>query len=447
MSNELVTKFIFDDAEADRRIDLTEKRLVNFDKLLNSFGLNPTFGKGISSQFDALGKKVNQFEANLKKLGSTDFKALGNDLLKQAQIEKVLEQTKRATVQTLTEEVKLERQKLGLQRDQLKTQQQALSSKNKSDPLLKAALAEVKNYQQETIKREREVTKSIEREAKLQSDARARAAKKTANDFISSLNPPAGGGGSFGDSFINRVGGSAFSGGLSGGVIGGLAGGAVLAGVSLLKSGVSELAGTIEDLSVKSVTLAGNFEETTNAVAVFAGGTANARRELAAIDKIALNTPGLKLEVAEVGYQRLRALNFEAKLSQDLIKGLGTQRVLSGASSDAVDRVITNLIQLKSGAGTAADVRQTIGQLPTLLPVFQRAFGTQDFGDINKAFKTDPQALQKFAAELAKTQSGASRSECFDREGIGRSFASGESIRAADFRPADKGYSGFNQTA
>ena len=213
------------------------------------------------------------------------------------------------------------------------------------------------------------------------------------------------GGGSFGDSFINRIGGSAFSGGLSGGVVGGLAGGAVLAGVSALKSGVSELAGSVEDLSVKSVTLAGNFEETRNALAVFAGSTAEARRELSAIDKIALNTPGLKLEVAEVGYQRLRALNFEAKLSQDLIKGLGTQRVLSGASSDAVDRVITNLIQLKSGAGTATDVRQTIGQLPTLLPVFQKAFGTQDFGDINKAFKTDPQALQKFAAELSKTQS------------------------------------------
>ncbi len=213
------------------------------------------------------------------------------------------------------------------------------------------------------------------------------------------------GGGSFGDAFGSRVLPAALSGGTTGAVIGGLAGGAAVVGISAATSLVSSLVGEIKELSVESVKLAANFEETTNAVAVFAGGTDNARRELALLDAVALDTPGLRLEAAEKGFQRLRALNFEAKLSRDLIKGLGTQRVLSGADNGAVERVITNLTQLSSGAGTAADVRQTIQNLPSLRPVFQSAFGTADFGKINELAKTNPEAfLKKFAEELSKAQ-------------------------------------------
>lgn len=215
--------------------------------------------------------------------------------------------------------------------------------------------------------------------------------------------PRVGTGNDFGNSLSGRLG--LDLSGSAAGFLGGIAGGAFLSGATQAKSLLSDLVGEVKDLGVQSVRLAGDFEETTNALAVFTGGITSAKKELSAIDNIALATPGLTLETAEKGYQRLRALNVQAGLAQDLIKGLATQRILSGADSGAIDRVTTNLLQLSSGAGTAADVRQTIQNLPSLRPVFQSAFGTTEFGKINKIAKDNPdQFLQKFATELGKTQ-------------------------------------------
>lgn len=84
MSNELRTTFIFDDAAANQRIDLTEKRLVSLDSKLNNFGRNPTFGSGLISQLDALTKKVNQFDSNLQKVKTPNLKTAGDDGLRKA---------------------------------------------------------------------------------------------------------------------------------------------------------------------------------------------------------------------------------------------------------------------------------------------------------------------------------------------------------------------------
>jgi hypothetical protein len=345
MANELVTRFIFDEADAAKRIDATRKNLTSLNNDFNNLGKNLNVGKTISNEFQTAGRAAQSF--------------------------------KNQTVNSL-----------------------------KIDEPLRKALADIKNYQNQTIKGEREVTKSIEREAKLQADARLRAGRRSANEAINSLRSPSGGGNGFGGgSEFGSVLGSLPGGSIAQGAAFGGAAGAAAAATLLLVNAGKQLVSTVADLSVTSVKLAADFEETTNSLAVFAGGTREAKKELAEIDKIALNTPGLSLVDAEKGYQRLRALNFEAKTSQDLIKGLGTQRVLSGASADAVDRVVTNLIQLTSGAGTAADVRQTVGQLPTLLPIFKKAFGTQDFGKINDLAKENPdEFIKKFSAELANAK-------------------------------------------
>lgn len=210
-----------------------------------------------------------------------------------------------------------------------------------------------------------------------------------------------GGNGDFSNAFAGRVGLS----GTGSALLGGFAGAATFTALNGIKNLFGDILSQAQDLTLASVKLAGNFEETTNALAVFAGGTGAARRELDLLDQAALATPGLKLEAAEEGYQKLRALNFEAKLSRDLIQGLGTQRVLSGADATSVTRVITNLIQLSSGAGSSRDVKESVLALPSLRPVFQQSFGTTDFKKIAELIKENPDvALGKFAESLARAQ-------------------------------------------
>lgn len=362
MANELVTIFRVEDAQATRATSRFSKSLNDLNRDINNLDVRP-FAEKYKSGFDDLTRRLDLTRQSFQKLAAEKLGKNQFDAISQG---------------AFAAEKQIGR--LELQVRSLK--------KEAADPN-NAQFG--KYYAQGIREAEREIAR-FERKIK---------------DLNRQQNNLAGGGvgGSFGSSFGSRVAPSFPAGGSAGAILGGIAGGATVAGFGLAANAVSSLLSEVKDLTVESIKLAGNFEETTNSLAVFAGSTQNARAELAAIDKVALDTPGLRLEAAEKGYQRLRALNFEAGISRDLIKGLGTQRVLSGATSDAVDRVITNLIQLKTGAGTAADVRQTVGQLPTLLPVFQKAFGTQDFGDINRIFKTDPAALKKFTDELAKAES------------------------------------------
>jgi len=143
LMNELKTIFTFDTAAADKKIDLTEKKLQSIDARLNKLGSNPTFGKNLNSQFDQLNKGVNQFEGNLKKVSNTRLKS-------------------------------------------------------PTDDLLKNALTDIEKMQSQTIAGEKAITKSIEREAKLQADIKIREQHRAANNFLSTLNQrkPSSGAGS-----------------------------------------------------------------------------------------------------------------------------------------------------------------------------------------------------------------------------------------------------------
>lgn len=205
--------------------------------------------------------------------------------------------------------------------------------------------------------------------------------------------------GSFG-----RVGGIASS-IVSGAAVGGGAGAAIAAiqeAINLTK----ELASAVVSLGKDAVNAAADFEQTQRGLSVFTGGLSNAKTELLALDKVALNVPGLKLEDAEAGYQRLRALGFQAQVSTDLIKGLAVQTQLVGATSQDVNRVITNLIQLSVGSQRASqDVREIIHSIPSLRGVFEQAFGTADGKELGKIFSDNPnEAITKFSESLGKAQ-------------------------------------------
>ena len=191
-TNELVTKFIWDSTSGDRGVDLTHRSLISLNNEFNKLGVNPTFGNKFSAQFTTLNNSVNQFDNNLKKLNETeltggDLKSFSNELQKQAQTHKAIEQAKRATIQTSIEEVKLERQKITLQRESLALE----TSKNRvstgPDNLMKAAQTDIRRYQQENLRAEKEITRQIEREAKSQADAKIREGKRAANESLKIL--------------------------------------------------------------------------------------------------------------------------------------------------------------------------------------------------------------------------------------------------------------------
>lgn len=177
---------------------------------------------------------------------------------------------------------------------------------------------------------------------------------------------------------------------------------------SVLIGSITELTTGIVKLGISSVQTAGDLEVTTNALAVFTGSTKLAKKELQDIDNVARNTPGLRLEAAEQGFQKLRALGFGAQQASAFIKELGEEKILSGASDESLERIIFNFSQIASGGQKVSqELREILTQMPSMRNAFYEAFGTLDpkkiqtFFDRNtdEAFKrlTDAMASQKAA--------------------------------------------------
>lgn len=173
---------------------------------------------------------------------------------------------------------------------------------------------------------------------------------------------------------------------------------------STIISGITGIGRAIAQAGIDAVKAAADFEQTTNALKVFTGSTRLAKTELAAVGEIVSNVPGLRLPDAEVGYQRLRALGFEAKTAGGFIKELGEEKILSGASDEAIERVIFNFAQLASGGQKVSqELREIVTQMPTLRKVFQDTFGTLNYGEIQKVLDRDPNAFfQRLIDTMAK---------------------------------------------
>lgn len=189
------------------------------------------------------------------------------------------------------------------------------------------------------------------------------------------------------------------------GVTGGLIGGGIAGTVLTAANAVTELTRKSVELGAKSVQLAGNFQVTTNALAVFTGSVTSAKNELEAVEQLASNTPGLRLESAQVGYQQLRAMGFQAEITKKLLAGLANQKIISGVDEGAVNRVIVNLIQLSSGSHRATqDLKEMVLSMPGLLSVFREAFKTTDFSKIGQMFKENPEkAIEKLTESMANS--------------------------------------------
>lgn len=167
-----------------------------------------------------------------------------------------------------------------------------------------------------------------------------------------------------------------------------------------------QFAAVIADLTLESIRLGANFEITQNAMKIFAGSTRLANQELADISQTARDTAGLRLIPAEEGMQRLRGLGFEAERAKSLIKELSEEKILSGASNDALERVIFNFTQIASGGQKISqEIRELLTQMPSLRRAFLDAFGTLNPQKIQSLLDSNPNAFfDKLIASMEKTK-------------------------------------------
>jgi hypothetical protein len=206
--------------------------------------------------------------------------------------------------------------------------------------------------------------------------------------------------------------GSNFLGNLDLGSVGNaaLTGGVGGASAAILNEGIGlakQFASALFDVSKSAVLSSAEFEKTVNAMTVFTGSTSAARVELAQLSDLAKNTPGLRLEDAQVGASRLRALGFSAEVASDLIAGLSKQKLFSGADEGAIDRVIVNLTQLRAGSPQITkDIQQIVLSLPSAINVINSAFGSID--KFKDAIKADPDTAINAFAEAMKNAQGVS---------------------------------------
>lgn len=177
---------------------------------------------------------------------------------------------------------------------------------------------------------------------------------------------------------------------------------------SSIIGGITGIVDKSAELVKQSVEYAAAFEARRNAMTVFTGSASAAVAELTHLDAVAKQTVGLRVDDAEVGAARLRALGFEAKTTEQLLVGIAKQKIISGVVDEqAINRVIVNLQQLRAGSPQIErDVRQMILALPSLSLEIEKAFGS--VAKFKAELSRDPeQALNKFAKSLADAKSPA----------------------------------------
>lgn len=177
---------------------------------------------------------------------------------------------------------------------------------------------------------------------------------------------------------------------------------------SLIISGITGIVQGLGQLAIAAVQAGARFETTTRALEVFAGSAGAAREELRLINEVAQNTAGLRLESAEQGYTRLRALGFQADQARAFIKELGEERILSGASDEALERIIFNFAQIASGGQRVSqELREILTQMPSLRNALFEAFGTLDPKKIQRFFDEDTQGAFKRLTDTMAQQKAA----------------------------------------
>ncbi|MEO0415251.1 MAG: tape measure protein, partial [Verrucomicrobiota bacterium] len=114
-----------------------------------------------------------------------------------------------------------------------------------------------------------------------------------------------------------------------------------------------------------------NFQASVDGFEQIVGSSKEAAKEIAAIEQIA-QRPGLSFKEALEGATNLRAVGFEAELSQNILANFGNALALVGKGKNELDGVILGLSQIASkGVVSAEEINQIAERVPQVRAVMQ----------------------------------------------------------------------------
>ncbi len=265
------------------------------------------------------------------------------------------------------------------------------------DTQMLKALADIARMQRQQERAEKDLTRTMEREAKAQAITKAREMRRAADEMIRQIDR------------VNKAESVQYSARRSLSADG-VFGGSFLG--TLAGTGVSSVLGSIisktKELGIEAIKVGANFEQTANAIRASAGSITLAREQLKELETLARNTNGLGLETAEKGFLRLRSVGFEAELAKDFLEGLSKVKILSGGTQDDLEAVIYNFTQVRAqGKLTGDELKESLGRLPALAPIIQKAFGTIDTKKIAALGLTSEEFFDRLNKGLKDTKGAA----------------------------------------
>ena len=124
----------------------------------------------------------------------------------------------------------------------------------------------------------------------------------------------------------------------------------------------------------------------------------NTSETLARLREIAL-LPGISLEQAAKGAAQLRAVGFEARQAEEILKGLSKAVTLSGEGPEQLGSVVRQLVQMSSkGRILQEDLSVIQENVPSVGIAIKDAFGTNNI----EAIRATGVSAQQFTAEIIK---------------------------------------------
>lgn len=222
---------------------------------------------------------------------------------------------------------------------------------NRLDSDLRKAAADTKRFQQERVRAEKELTRQIEREAKAQSQARAREMKRSADAFIKEIDRMQkaerakradGFSSTFGSRFaVSSVG--AFTGNLAADAVVGLTG--------ALKDGAAAL-----------VSYSARMEQTKIGFTTLLGGASEAAKHIKDLQKFAIDTPFEFEGLAKLS-QRLQGAGVQVEKVIPLMRDFGNIVAATGEiSAERLEGVSTALSQIISKGRVSAEEMEQLAE-------------------------------------------------------------------------------------
>lgn len=327
---------------ATRLVDDVENRIKNFRGELK-IGSASASAQDFKRLADSLAKITQETGKSSKEL--RDMAATQAAL---ARSERAVELAKQATLNTQSKQLRIDNQRLLLQEriEKSEARKSGTGGRSTVDSDMRKAQADIRKMQADSSRAEKEITRSVEREAKTQADIRVREQKRAANEMLASIkrvqreekagNSKTSGGGL-----------SVLAGSFLGSAAGNLAASAVSNALDIAKQGASvwlDYSASLEQTKIGFTTLLGSEQA--------------AAAHLKDLQDFARTTPFEFAELTQAS-RRFQGVGVEASKVIPILTDIGNAAAAAGASSEKLKLITVAFSQIiAKGKLSAEEVNQ-----------------------------------------------------------------------------------------